>query len=159
MKNMMLQERNCKLLAIGFWLLALILTGCKNNENEPVGPDVKPGKTENPNWVITVENDMTASMTAIVKVSFTDKPGILAAFAGDACCGVTKEEDYIDGLYFLYVSPAPNDERQATNDIQLRFYSPDLKHIFEATTTFPFVNDGHQGTVSSPFTPEWVIAK
>ena len=174
MKNMMLQVKNCKesyrsqtgltvkrsyrLFIAGLTVLCTVFfTGCKDRQNEPVGPDVKPGTTENPDWVITVENDMTASMTAIVKVSFTDKPGILAAFVGEDCCGVTTEEDYIDGLYFLYISPASNDEK--TNDISLRFYSPDLKRIFEATNTFPFVNDGHQGTVAEPFTPEWIIAK
>ena len=67
-------------------LLAVLLigAGCENSD-----PFVNPGDTPNPNWVITVENDMISSMTAVVKVSFAQSEGILAAFIGDDCCGVT----------------------------------------------------------------------
>ena len=82
-----------------------ILTGCKKDkESEPVDPFVTPGDTPNPNWVITGDNDMSASMTSIVKVSFTKSKGTLAAFIGNECRGIaTYKADY--DLYWLYISP------------------------------------------------------
>jgi hypothetical protein len=127
--------------------LLVVLAGCKGKE-QPVDPYVTPGTTEDPKWTLSVENDMTASLTAIVKVSFTEKEGTLAAFIGDDCCSVA---DYIEGLYWLYVSPST----AANSAIQLKFYSPDLKRIFVDKETFPFVNDTQKGTVSAPYTPEW----
>ena len=67
-------------------LLAVLLIGAGCENSDPV---VNPGDTPNPNWVLTVENDLMSSMTVIVKVSFAEKEGILAAFIGDDCCGVT----------------------------------------------------------------------
>ena len=135
---------------VGVGLLLLIaLTGCENTD-----PYVNPGDTPDPHWVITVENDMTSSMTVIVKVSFAEQAGTLAAFIGDDCCAVTTSVDFVDGLYYLYISPSAQGE-----DVQLKFYSPDLKRIFEAKETFPFVNDGRLGSVSQPYTPEWTVAK
>ena len=144
---MMLQVRNSKLLLLLVGALALI--GC-----EPADPFVDPGNTPNPEWTLTVENDPASSMTAVVKVSFTDKEGVLAAFIGDDCCAVTTSVDFVDGLYYLYISPSAQGE-----DVQLKFYSPDLKRIFEAKETFPFVNDDRLGSVSQPYTPEWTVAK
>ena len=125
------------------------LTGCENPD-----PYVNPGDTPDPHWVITVENDMTSSMTVIVKVYFAEKEGILAAFIGDGCCSVTSSENYIDGLYYLYISPSAQGE-----DVQLKFYSPDLKRVFVAKETFVYVNDGRLGSPSAPYTPEWTVAK
>ena len=127
----------------------LIAAGCENTD-----PYVNPGDTPNPNWVITVENDMTSSMTAVVKVSFAQSEGILAAFIGDDCCGVTSSENYIDGRYNLFISPSEQGE-----DVQLKFYSPDLKRIFVAKNTFKYVNNDHLGSPSNPYTPEWTVAK
>ena len=127
----------------------LIAAGCENTD-----PYVNPGDTPNPNWVITVENDMTSSMTAVVKVSFAQSEGILAAFIGSDCCGVTTSENYIDGRYNLYISPSEQGE-----DVQLKFYSPDLKRIFVAKNTFKYVNNDHLGSPSNPYTPEWAVAK
>ena len=127
----------------------LIAAGCENTD-----PFVTPGDTPNPNWVITVEDDMTSSMTVIIKVSFAEQAGILAAFIGNDCCGVATSENFIDGRYNLFISPSAQGE-----DVQLKFYSPDLKRIFEAKETFPFVNDGRLGSVSQPYTPEWTVAK
>jgi hypothetical protein len=93
-------------------------------------------------------------MTAIVKVSFAEKEGVLAAFIGDDCCGVTSSENYIDGRYNLFISPSEQGE-----DVQLKFYSPDLKRIFVAKRTFKYVNDGRLGSPSEPYTPEWTVAK
>ncbi len=147
MRNMMLQVRNYSLIV----LCAVLFASCEQKD-----PYVNPGNVEDPQWKITVDTtDMTASMTAIVKVSFTGKQGTLAAFMGDDCGGIA---DYIDGLYYLYISPSANGGSVLAN-VQLRFYSPDLKRVFVSKQTFPFVNDGNQGSVSAPFTPEWEVAK
>ncbi len=142
---MMSQVRNCKFILL--LVSALALAGC-----EAADPYVNPGDTPNPNWALTVENDMTSSMTVLVKVSFAQKEGILAAFIGDDCCAVTTSENYVDGLYYLYISPSVQGET-----VQLKFYSPDLKRIFAAKETFTFVNDGRLGTVTAPYTSEWVV--
>ena len=141
---MMLQVRNYSLIV----LCAVLFASCEQKD-----PYVNPGNVDDPQWKITVDTtDMTASMTAIVKVSFTGKQGTLAAFMGDDCGGIA---DYIDGLYYLYISPSAN----SNANVQLQFYSPDLKRVFVSKQTFPFVNDGNQGSVSAPFTPEWDVAK
>ena len=127
----------------------LIAAGCENTD-----PFVDPGNTPNPEWTLTVENDPASSMTAVVKVSFTDKEGVLAAFISDDCCAVTTSVDFVDGLYYLYISPSAQGE-----DVQLKFYSPNLKRIFEAKETFPFVNDDRLGSPSAPYTPTWTVAK
>ena len=151
---MMLQVKNSnesnRLFIAGLTVLCtVLLAGCKSQD-----PTEDPGDVENPNWVISVENDMTASMTAIVKVSFTDQAGTLAAFIGDECCGIAEyKAEY--GLYWLYISPAS----EAGGNVQLRFYSPDLKRIFNATSTFPFRNDTQLGSVSEPYTPSWTVTK
>jgi hypothetical protein len=132
-------------------LLAVLLIGAGCENSDPV---VNPGDTPNPNWVLTVENDLMSSMTVIVKVSFAEKEGILAAFIGDDCCGVTSSENYIDGRYNLFISPSEQGE-----DVQLKFYSPDLKRIFVAKNTFKYVNNDHLGSPSNPYTPEWTVVK
>ena len=147
MKNMMLQAKNFSMIMLCTALL--FAAGCKDNSD----PYVNPGTVEDPQWKITVDTtDMTTSMTAIVKVAFTDKQGTLAAFMGDDCCAIA---DYIEGLYWLYISPAAN----VNAGVSLKFYSPDLKRIYVAKQTFPFVNDGQKGTVSAPYTPEWEVVK
>ena len=123
----------------------LLAAGCKNTD-----PFVDPGDTPDPHWEVTIENDMTASMTGVVRVSFASNEGTLAAFMGEECCGVA---DYIEGLYHLYISPA-----KESTDVQLRFYSPDLKRIFVATEPIPFRNDANLGSVSAPYAPQWKVA-
>ena len=153
MKNMMSQVKNYNRLFIAALVVsALALFGCKDKET-PVDPFVTPGTTENPNWVVTVDNNLSASMTVVAKVSFADQPGSLAAFIGNECCGVAKYNAEF-GLYWLYISPAD----EAGGDVQLKFYSPELKRIFHATTTFPFGNDTNLGSVSTPYTPSWVAS-
>ena len=149
---MMLQERNSdRWLAIGLTTLVLFFAGCK--EEEPlVDPYVTPRTTENPNWVITGDNDMTVSMTAIVKVSFAKEEGTLTAFIGNDCCGIANYNADL-GLYWLYISPVT----EQGNDVQLRFYSMEQKRIFDATSTFPFRNDTQQGSVANPYTPSWTV--
>ena len=144
MKNMISQVKNCKVFVLcALFLVALM--GCKNSD-----PFVDPGDTPNPNWVITVENNMPSSLTAIVKVSFAKNEGVLAAFMGNDCCGIA---EYKDGLYWLYVSPAS----ETGGAVQLRFYSPDLKRIFEATEIIPYSNNAMIGEVEEPYTPTWVV--
>ena len=155
---MMLQVRNCKVLAL--CALLLLAAGCEDKKEQPVDPYVTPGTTDNPNWQVTVENDMSSSMTAIVRVSFTDSVGTLAAFMDTACCGIAQyNSDH--GLYWLYISPATeggNDQSPISN-VQLRFYSPDLKRIFDANETFPFRNDDKLGSIAAPYTPQWNVAE
>jgi len=140
----------------------LLVAGCKGKEEPadptPVTPStedpfVTPGNTEDPHWLLTVENDMSTSMTAIVKVSFAKSAGTLAAFMGGDCCGVAEyKAEY--GLYWLYISPAAEG-----GNVQLRFYSPELKRIFNATSVFPYRNDTQLGSIAEPYTPEWAAAK
>ena len=148
---MMLQVKNCRLFIACLSVLCTVLfAACKDNSDPSVGP----GNTPDPNWEVTVENDMTASMTAIVKVSFTDSVGSLAAFIGNDCCGVAEyKTEY--GLYWLYISPAS----ESGGDVQLKFYSPSQKRIFKAKETVPFRNDTNLGTVAEPYTPSWTIEK
>ena len=146
---MMLQVRNCKFFAL--CALLLLAAGCKDNSD----PFVTPGNVANPEWTVSGENDMTSSMTAVVKVSFAESEGTLAAFMGDQCCGIAEyKADY--GLYWLYISPA---NANANANVALRFYSPDLKRIFDATSTFPYSNDSQLGSVAEPYTPQWSVAK
>ncbi len=157
--NNMLQVKKSNRPKVGLTALAVALltvltvffAGCKKDkESEPVDPFVTPGDTPNPNWVITGDNDMSASMTSIVKVSFTKSKGTLAAFIGNECRGIaTYKADY--DLYWLFISPAAG----GGGNVQLRFYSPDMKRIFVATSTFPFRNDSPLGYITEPYTPEW----
>ena len=128
---------------------AIALIGCEGSKNDPF---VDPGDTPNPNWTLTVENDLSSSMTAIVRVSFTEKEGVLAAFVGDDCCGVTSSENFVDGLYYLYISPSEKGE-----EIRLKFYSPDLKRIFISNETFLFRNDTQLGSVAKPVVPTFAV--
>ena len=133
MRNMMLQVRNCKILVLcSFILVALV--GCKEKE-QPVNPYVDPGTTENPNWALSGDNDMS-----------------LAAFIGKDCCGIANYNAEL-GLYWLYISPAT----QADGNVQLRFYSPELKRIFVAASTVPFSNDAQLGSITEPYTPDWKV--
>ena len=141
----MLQVKNFKILALCA-LFLVALTSCKED------PFTKKGKTEDPHWAVTVENNMTTSMTAIVQVAFAQQSGTLAAFIGADCCGIA---EYVEGLYFLYITP-PSEEG---GKVQLRFYDPALMRIFKAKETFTFVNDSHIGSVSEPFTTGWEVDK
>ena len=144
MKNMTLPVKSSKLF---LFALLLLFAAC---DKDPFSTE---GKVEDPKWTVTVDNDMTSSMTAIVQVSFAENQGTLAAFVGDACCGVA---EYVEGRYFLYII-GPQSENPV--DISIRFYSPDLKRIFVAKETIPFVNDSSLGSVSEPLTFEWEVAK
>ena len=130
-------------LSVALLLMLVLGAGCDKKD-----PFVDPGNTADPQWTVTVENDMTASMTAVVRVQIGEGEGTLAAFMGEACCDVA---EYIDGLYWLYLSPASEEG----GDVQLKFYSPTLKRIFVTTETFLYRNDTQLGTVAEPYTPQW----
>jgi len=141
----MLQVKN---LGVSLLLIsAFALFSCKSD------PFVDPGDVVDPEWTVPAGSDITASMTAIVDVTFAKTQGTLAAFVGDECCGVTRESDFVDSLYYILIT-AP----KAEGNVQLRFYSPALKRIFLANETFPFVNDSHIGS-DKPYTPTWKVAE
>jgi len=146
--------------------LMLIAAGCK--DKNPVEPELKPitGNTETPSWTAPESYDMTASMTAVVKVDLsqtypqqvakeewkTGEGDLLAAFSGETCVGVdTLEADRTD-LFFLYIAGLNEGNNE---DIQLRYYSKQLKNIFTATELIPFRNDAQKGSVSEPYSPEF----
>ena len=144
MRNMMLPVRNFSKIVLCCMLL--LAAGCKDNYD----PFKDQGNTEDPQWVITVDNSLPSSLTAIVRVSFAQSEGTLAAFIGDECCGIA---EYINGLYWLYVSPA----RDTDANIRLRFYSPELKRIFVATETIPYRDNAILGDTDEPYTPSWQL--
>ena len=150
---MMVQVKNAKhslligRICVGLMLLCMVV-GCQSD------PFVDPGDTPDPQWAVSAGSDLTASMQAIFEVSFAKSQGTLAAFVGDECCGVTKASDYVDGLYYIVIT-APKTE----GEVQLCFYSPELKRIFLANETFSFVNNFTLGTPSEPFKPTWKVQK
>ena len=128
-----------------FSVLFVTLTGC-----EPKDPFINPGEVEDPNWKATTGDQMTSSMTAVVRLNFDSDPGTMAAFIDDVCCGVAT---YVDGLYYLYITPAT----EAGGKVQLNFYSPSLKRIFVSKEKFDYVNDSMLGSVSKPYEPQWEV--
>jgi len=105
---------------------------------------------------------MTASMTAVVEVNLTaqypnlasdfelNENDLLAAFVGDVCVDVRQPQD---GLFFLFMAaPLSADITPVT----LRYWSANYKNLFEAPDAFPFVNDSHFGTISSPAVPSFL---
>jgi len=79
---------------------------------------------------------------------------LLCMVVGCQSDGVTKASDYVDGLYYIVIT-APKTE----GEVQLCFYSPELKRIFLANETFSFVNNFTLGTPSEPFKPTWKVQK
>jgi len=165
MKNIALQVLNSnRWLAIGLTVLCTVMfSGCKDKE-----PQTLIGTVENPSWTATSDYDMTASMTAIVKVDLSlsfpkqikdaeravSEEDVLAAFVGETCVGQTSP---VGGLFYLYIAgPLSAGENTV---VTLRYYSSVLKNTFVATETIPFRNDERLGTVSQPYIPEWLLAK
>lgn len=132
--------------------LLMMLSGCKE-KNQPVSPSPSTaGGVSDPQWVVTVDNDMSSSMTAVVRVTIDDKDGTLAAFIGDDCCGVATALE--NGLYMLYISPS-----ESGNTIRFQFYSPAQKHIYASNETLTYTTDGHEGTFAQPYTPTWIVSQ
>ena len=154
--------------------LLLMAAGCKdrnNPDNHNTQTTLK-GNVSAPTWTVSADNDMTSSMTAVVKVDLSkryaeqltaeniendkvvNEADLLAAFSGDECLGIAEQQD---GLFYLYIS-APADS-QAASPISLRYYSAALSNIFVSEDTFPFSNDAQLGKVSAPYTPAFIIEK
>jgi hypothetical protein len=164
MKNMMLQVRNCKVLAL--CTLLLLAAGCKKDkDNEPSSIS---GNVSKPTWTVPADYDLSSSMTAIVKVDMTraytqeqlkaanyriTSDDLLAAFCGSTCIGIgTWKEDY--NAYWLFIA-APESGDQVT----LKYYSSALRNIFAADPV-PYRNNTSLGSPSNPYTPQtWVVAK
>lgn len=155
-----------KLFIVATCALMLIAAGCK--DKTPVEPELDPiaGNVETPSWTAPESYDMTASMTAVIKVDLSqtyprqvEKEGwktgegdLIAAFSGETCIGVdTLGADRAD-LFFLFMSGLNEGDIE---DVQLRYYSKQLKNIFKATELIPFRNDAELGSVSEPYTPEF----
>ena len=146
---MTLQARNFSLCLLALAVSIFALTGCEK-KNDPFH---KKGNTPDPHWTVETAQTMPISMTVTVRVEFANSEGSLAAFIDDTCCGVA---EYVNGLYYLYITPLTED---GGGEVKLRFYSPDLKRIFKAKETFPFINNEQIGTPNDPYTPEWTVDK
>ena len=143
--------------ALSMIMLALF-TGCKDDKQ----PQSLAGNVDKPVWSAPDVNNMTSSMTAVVKVDLKeqkpdlaadfvlDENDLLGAFAGEQCIGVAPLED---GYFFIYINEPKADDPSVT----LRYYSAHYKNIFEAKNVFSFKNDERIGTVAEPFVPAFVF--
>ncbi len=140
--------------------LLLLTAGCKKGAE----PDSIIGNQSKPEWTATADYDITASMTAIVRIdlskSFSEErlaaagyslsnDDLTGAFSGDECLGTAQLKD---GVFYLFIS-AP----KSGGGVSLKYYSATLKNTFMAES-LPFKNDEQLGTVSTPYTPVWVVA-
>jgi len=159
-----IMKHNFRLYAIGLTALSMVFfAGCKDKE-----PESLIGTVEKPSWTVPSDYDMTASMTAIVNVdlslSFPKQikdaeravadDDLLAAFVGDVCVGTASP---VSGLFFLYIAGTVSGTENP--EVSLRYYSSILKNTFVSVLTFPFRNDENIGTVSNPYSPEFVVLK
>ena len=101
---MMLQVKKYANIACFLGVLVALCVACKNGQNAPDAPaEYEPiaGNLPKPEWTAVADYDMTASMTAVVKVEklnnqemydkiANDREALLAAFAGEECLGVAK---------------------------------------------------------------------
>ena len=164
MKNMMLQVKSFNALVI----VALLLFGATSCSDEP---ETIIGTKDAPSWTAPEKYDMTASMTAIIKVDLSfsypeqvaalpdsvqvvSDGDVLAAFADTACLGVA---DYVDGLFYLYVSGPTSSDSETK--LTLRYYSKALKNNFVAPDAMVFANDAHEGSIAKPVMPKFVMEK
>lgn len=155
-----------KLLLMASCALLLVAAGCKekNKPQEQITANIA-----TPVWVAPADYDMTSSMTAVVRVDLSQKyaeqlkivgyaqtaDDLLAAFNGNDCLGVAKQQD---GLFYLFItSPATTGEGKVT-DFTIRYYSAKLKNIFESES-FAYYDDGTLGNIGTPCVPVFRIAK
>ena len=143
--------------ALSIIMLALF-AGCKDKKQ----PQTLFGNLDKPVWIAPEGNNMTSSMTALVKVDLLaqnpdlaadfvlDVNDLLGAFAGEQCIGVAPLED---GFFFVYI----NEPEAEDSSVTLRYYSAHYRNIFEAKNAFPYRNDDHLGTVAEPFVPAFVL--
>ena len=155
--------------------LLLILSACKGGDDttltQPSEQETLVGSKEKPDWQNPAEQDMTASMTALVRVNLSlsypkqmealgnvatngqiaGPDDMLAAFSGETCLGVAT---FVDGLFFLYISKPP---KGVPLTIELRYYSAKLKNIFVAKEACTFVADTCLGSASVPLEPKFYL--
>ena len=166
MKNMMLQVKKHANIACFLGVLVALCVACQNGQNAPDAPaEYGPiaGNLPKPEWTAVADYDMTASMTAVVKVEklnnqemydkiANDREALLAAFAGEECLGVAKP-DSLTGYFFLYIC-----EPTQAKTIQLHYYSAVYKNIFIDQDGFSFVNDAQKGAPKAPYVPSlWAV--
>lgn len=141
--------------------LLLLAAGCKKGAE----PDSIIGNQPKPEWTAPADYDITASMTAVVAIdlskSFSEEQleaagfslsgdDLIGAFSVDECLGTAQLKD---GLFYLFISSPKNG-----GSVTLKYYSATLKNTFMAEPV-PFKNDEQLGTVSTPYTPVWVVDK
>jgi len=166
-----------KLMILMSCAMLMLAVGCKKNDEPKPDPQPDPqpqpevldsisGSVSQPSWAAPESYDMTASMTAIVSVDLSltypkqveaekwklADGDLLAAFCGDKCLGVDTLEADRNNLFFLYIAGLNNED---IKDVQLRYYSKQVKNIFKSNSTFSFSNDSQLGSVGTPYTPEW----
>ncbi len=139
-------------------IVAIVFNACKGKQNEP---ESIVGNAARPTWTASADYNLTASMTAVIKVDLSvtypeqvqtlnktivNENDILAAFDGDKCVGVAQ---FTDGLFYLFITEGEY--------IRLRYYSSLLKNTFVCLETITFRNDEQLGTVSEPFIPNFVM--
>ena len=166
MKNMMLQVKKYANIACFLGVLVALCVACQNGQNDPDAPaEYGPiaGNLPKPEWTAVADYDMTASMTAVVKVEklnnqemydkiANDREALLAAFAGEECLGIA-QPDSATGFFFLYICAPTQAET-----IQLHYYSAVYKNIFIDQDDFSFVNDAQKGALKAPYVPSlWAV--
>ena len=151
-----------RLLIFSVVLLSMFtFASCSSKPNND--PESIYGNKVRPDWQEVKSEDISVSMTAVVKVDLTKSYSqasdvsvvtndVLAAFAGSQCCGIANP---IDGLFYLYISDPKGEQKMIT----LRYYSSVLKNIFYSEDSFVFVNESRQGNVNEPFVPTFVVEK
>jgi hypothetical protein len=96
---------------------------------------------------VIAQVDLTMSYPALTPNDWQiDTTDLLAAFAGSECIGVTKP---VGNLFYLYITSPSQD----SENISLRYYSFQLRNIFQADTKLNFVNGARIGSVSEPLRP------
>ena len=163
MKNMMLPVRSFSLLL----LAAVLCFASCDDKNKPTPTPTEQdlyGNAARPTWTAIEVPDMTASMTAVIKVqklegiivndSIGNKDDLIAAFSGETCLGVAQYNEETK-LFFLFIAGLTDN----TNAVTLRYFSAHYKNLFEAKDAFRFANDTQLGSPAEPYIPAFVKAE
>jgi len=73
---------------------------------------------------------------------------ILAAFVGDECRGVGEQVDATGKIVYQFEIRGKKDE---TASVYFMYYSMQSSGVYKAAESFPFVDEGVQGTLDAPF--------
>lgn len=73
---------------------------------------------------------------------------ILAAFVGDECRGVGEQVDATGKIVYQFEIRGKKDE---TASVYFMYYSMQSSGVYKAAESFPFVDEGVQGTLDVPF--------